>query len=157
MIIYKDFITLNLDKLKLVWQWRNDESVGQFMLNKSIKFEEHLNFIEQLKTSKDKKYFLLFKENQAFGVIYFNNITNQTCEFGLYAKPNLKGVGQILMNEIIKYAFENLKVNTLKAYVFKDNRKALKLYQQNHFTIYDEDKDFYHICLKQSDCKALLS
>ncbi|ECX4266014.1 UDP-4-amino-4,6-dideoxy-N-acetyl-beta-L-altrosamine N-acetyltransferase, partial [Campylobacter coli] len=92
MIIYKDFITLNLDKLKLVWQWRNDESVGQFMLNKSIKFEEHLNFIEQLKTSKDKKYFLLFKENQAFGVIYFNNITNQTCEFGLYAKPNLKGV-----------------------------------------------------------------
>ncbi|EAH5992037.1 UDP-4-amino-4,6-dideoxy-N-acetyl-beta-L-altrosamine N-acetyltransferase [Campylobacter jejuni] len=157
MIIYKDFITLNLDKLKLVWQWRNDESVGQFMLNKSIKFKEHLNFIEQLKTSKDKKYFLLFKENQAFGVIYFNNITNQTCEFGLYAKPNLKGVGQILMNEIIKYAFENLKVNTLKAYVFKDNRKALKLYQQNHFTIYDEDKDFYHICLKQSDCKALPS
>ncbi|ECL4335892.1 UDP-4-amino-4,6-dideoxy-N-acetyl-beta-L-altrosamine N-acetyltransferase [Campylobacter jejuni] len=157
MIIYKDFITLNLDKLKLVWQWRNDENVGQFMLNKSIKFEEHLNFIEQLKTSKDKKYFLLFKENQAFGVIYFNNITNQTCEFGLYAKPNLKGVGQILMNEIIKYAFENLKVNTLKAYVFKDNRKALKLYQQNHFTIYDEDKDFYHICLKQSDCKALPS
>ncbi|HED1003725.1 TPA: UDP-4-amino-4,6-dideoxy-N-acetyl-beta-L-altrosamine N-acetyltransferase [Campylobacter jejuni] len=157
MIIYKDFITLNLDKLKLVWQWRNDESVGQFMLNKSIKFEEHLNFIEQLKTSKDKKYFLLFKENQAFGVIYFNNITNQTCEFGLYAKPNLKGVGQILMNEIIKYAFENLKVNTLKAYVFKDNRKALKLYQQNHFTIYEEDKDFYHICLKQSDCKALPS
>ncbi|EAL7524683.1 UDP-4-amino-4,6-dideoxy-N-acetyl-beta-L-altrosamine N-acetyltransferase, partial [Campylobacter coli] len=53
--------------------------------------------------------------------------------------------------------FENLKVNTLKAYVFKDNRKALKLYQQNHFTIYDEDKDFYHICLKQSDCKALPS
>ncbi|AHW92336.1 TPA: UDP-4-amino-4,6-dideoxy-N-acetyl-beta-L-altrosamine N-acetyltransferase [Campylobacter jejuni] len=157
MIIYKDFITLNLDKLKLVWQWRNDESVGQFMLNKSIKFEEHLNFIEQLKTSKDKKYFLLFKENQVFGVIYFNNITTKSCEFGLYAKPNLKGVGQILMNEIIKYAFENLKVNTLKAYVFKDNHKALKLYQQNHFTIYDEDKDFYHICLKQSDCKALPS
>ncbi|EDO9710729.1 UDP-4-amino-4,6-dideoxy-N-acetyl-beta-L-altrosamine N-acetyltransferase, partial [Campylobacter jejuni] len=25
------------------------------------------------------------------------------------------------------------------------------------FTIYDEDKDFYHICLKQSDCKALPS
>ncbi|EAH9361535.1 GNAT family N-acetyltransferase, partial [Campylobacter coli] len=91
------------------------------------------------------------------GVIDFVNITTKSCEFGLYAKPNLKGVGQILMNEIIKYAFENLKVNTLKAYVFKDNRKALKLYQQNHFTIYDEDKDFYHICLKQSDCKALPS
>ncbi|EEU7008213.1 UDP-4-amino-4,6-dideoxy-N-acetyl-beta-L-altrosamine N-acetyltransferase, partial [Campylobacter jejuni] len=68
MIIYKNFITLNLDELKLVWQWRNDENISQFMLNKSIKFEEHVNFIEQLKTSKDKKYFLLFKENQAFGI-----------------------------------------------------------------------------------------
>ncbi|EDO6873703.1 UDP-4-amino-4,6-dideoxy-N-acetyl-beta-L-altrosamine N-acetyltransferase, partial [Campylobacter coli] len=104
-----------------------------------------------------KKYFLVFQDEQIIGVIDFVNITTKSCEFGLYAKPNLKGVGQILMNEIIKYAFENLKVNTLKAYVFKDNRKALQLYQQNHFTIYDEDKDFYHICLKQSDCKALPS
>ncbi|EEU7368112.1 UDP-4-amino-4,6-dideoxy-N-acetyl-beta-L-altrosamine N-acetyltransferase, partial [Campylobacter jejuni] len=54
-------------------------------------------------------------------------------------------------------AFEILKVDTLKAYVFKDNHKALKLYQQNHFTIYDEDKDFYYVCLKQSHCKALPS
>ncbi|EJX6054124.1 UDP-4-amino-4,6-dideoxy-N-acetyl-beta-L-altrosamine N-acetyltransferase, partial [Campylobacter jejuni] len=32
-----------------------------------------------------------------------------------------------------------------------------KLYQQNHFTIYDEDEDFYYVCLKQSNCKTLLS
>lgn len=157
MIIYKDFITLNLDELKLIWQWRNDESISQFMLNKSIKFEEHLNFIEQLKTSKDKKYFLLFKEKQAFGVIYFNNITNQTCEFGLYAKPRLKGVGQVLMNEIINYAFEILKIKSLKAFVFKDNEKALKLYKNNDFTITKKDGDFFYIALDNPNCKALLS
>ncbi|ELR6074153.1 UDP-4-amino-4,6-dideoxy-N-acetyl-beta-L-altrosamine N-acetyltransferase, partial [Campylobacter jejuni] len=103
------------------------------------------------------KYFLVFQDEQIIGVIDFVNITTKSCEFGLYAKPDLKGVGQILMNEIIKYAFESLKVNTLKAYVFKSNHKALKLYQQNHFTIYDEDKDFYYVYLKQSNCKTLLS
>lgn len=90
-------------------------------------------------------------------MIDFVNITTKSCEFGLYAIPDLKGVGQVLMNEIKKYAFEILKVDTLKAYVFKDNHKALKLYQQNHFTIYDEDKDFYYVYLRQSHCKALLS
>ncbi len=90
-------------------------------------------------------------------MIDFVNITTKSCEFGLYAKPDLKGVGQILMNEILKYAFEILKIDTLKAYVFKNNHKALKLYQQNHFTIYDEDEDFYYVCLKQSNCKTLLS
>ncbi|HEA8077179.1 TPA: UDP-4-amino-4,6-dideoxy-N-acetyl-beta-L-altrosamine N-acetyltransferase [Campylobacter jejuni] len=148
MIIYKDFITLNLDELKLIWQWRNDKNIGQFMLNKSIKFEEHLNFIKQLKTSRSKKYFLLFKENQAFGVIYFNNITNQTCEFGLYAKPNLKGVGQILMNEIKKYAFEILKIKTLKACVFKQNQRALSLYLKNNFYIYYEDGNMFYLELR---------
>lgn len=128
MIIYKDFITLNLDELKLVWQWRNDESIGQFMLNKSIKFEEHLNFIEQLKTSKDKKYFLLYKAKEALGIIYFRKITKINCEFRLYTKPNLKGVGQILINEIIKYAFEILTIKSLKACVFKQNQRALNLY-----------------------------
>ncbi|EJY0263871.1 UDP-4-amino-4,6-dideoxy-N-acetyl-beta-L-altrosamine N-acetyltransferase [Campylobacter jejuni] len=157
MIIYKNFITLNLDELKLVWQWRNDENISQFMLNKSIKFEEHVNFIEQLKTSKDKKYFLLFKENQAFGVIYFNNITNQTCEFGLYAKPHLKGVGQILMNEIKKYAFKILKIKALKACVFKNNEKALKLYKNNDFTITKEDEEFFYIILHNPNSKAFPS
>ncbi|ECK7678147.1 UDP-4-amino-4,6-dideoxy-N-acetyl-beta-L-altrosamine N-acetyltransferase [Campylobacter coli] len=157
MIKLKNFTELNSQEIELIFKWRNHPDINQFMKTKYIDFEEHLRFLKKLHQDSSKKYFLVFQDEQIIGVIDFVNITTKSCEFGLYAKPNLKGVGQILMNEIIKYAFENLKVNTLKAYVFKNNHKALKLYQQNHFTIYDEDKDFYHICLKQSDCKALPS
>ncbi|MGQ2688408.1 UDP-4-amino-4,6-dideoxy-N-acetyl-beta-L-altrosamine N-acetyltransferase [Campylobacter coli] len=157
MIGLKDFTHLNGNEILLIWQWRNDEKISQFMKTKYIDFQEHLNFITSLKKDQSKKYFLVFKDDGAIGVIDFINIMQDSCEFGLYAKPDLKGIGQILIQEIKKYAFENLKVNTLKAYVFKDNRKALQLYQQNHFTIYDEDKDFYYVCLKQSHCKALPS
>ncbi|HEC2815902.1 UDP-4-amino-4,6-dideoxy-N-acetyl-beta-L-altrosamine N-acetyltransferase [Campylobacter jejuni] len=156
MIKLKNFIELNSQEIDLIFKWRNDIYISQFMKTKQIDFEEHLRFIKSLHQDSSKKYFLVFQDEQIIGVIDFINIAAKSCEFGLYAKPNLKGVGQILMNEIIKYAFEILKVDTLKAYVFKNNHKALKLYQQNHFTIYDEDKNFYYIYLKQSHCKALL-
>ncbi|EEU7008147.1 GNAT family N-acetyltransferase, partial [Campylobacter jejuni] len=74
-----------------------------------------------------------------------------------YAKPHLKGVGQILMNEIKKYAFEILKIKALKACVFKNNEKALKLYKNNDFTITKEDEEFFYIILHNPNCKALLS
>lgn len=90
-------------------------------------------------------------------MIDFVNITTKSCEFGLYAKPDLKGVGQILINEIIKYAFEILKIKNLKACVFKDNEKALKLYKNNNFIITKEDGDFFYIVLDNPNCKTLLS
>ncbi|EAL8349175.1 GNAT family N-acetyltransferase, partial [Campylobacter jejuni] len=66
-------------------------------------------------------------------------------EFGLYAKPNLKGVGQILINQIKKYAFEILKIKSLKACVFKQNQRALNLYLKNNFYIYDEDEEMFYL------------
>ncbi len=147
MIIYKNFTHLNDDEIKLIWQWRNDENVAKFMKNKKILLEEHYSFVSKLSKLNDKKYFLLFKENTTIGVIYFINITQDSCEFGLYAKPNLKGVGQILMQEIKKYAFDTLKVKELKACVFKQNEKALKLYKNNDFIITKENNDFFYLNL----------
>ncbi|EKJ5773571.1 UDP-4-amino-4,6-dideoxy-N-acetyl-beta-L-altrosamine N-acetyltransferase [Campylobacter coli] len=145
MIIYKDFIRLNDHEIKLIWQWRNNEKISRFMKTKYIDFQEHLNFITGLKKDQSKKYFLVFKDNEAIGVIYFINIMQDSCEFGLYAKPDLKGMGQILMQEIKKYAFENLKIKKLKACVFKQNKKALDLYLKNGFCIKNEDENMFYV------------
>ncbi|ECL6414563.1 TPA: UDP-4-amino-4,6-dideoxy-N-acetyl-beta-L-altrosamine N-acetyltransferase [Campylobacter coli] len=145
MIYLKDFTHLDKKEILLVWQWRNDEKISQFMKTKYIDFQEHLNFIITLKKDQTKKYFLVFKDNEAIGVIDFINIMQDSCEFGLYAKPNLKGVGQILMQEIKKYAFENLKIKELKACVFKQNKRALDLYLKNSFFVISENDDFFFL------------
>ncbi|HEF1919730.1 TPA: UDP-4-amino-4,6-dideoxy-N-acetyl-beta-L-altrosamine N-acetyltransferase [Campylobacter coli] len=145
MIYLKDFTHLDKKEILLVWQWRNDEKISQFMKTKYIDFQEHLNFIITLKKDQTKKYFLVFKDNEAIGVIDFINIMQDSCEFGLYAKPNLKGVGQILMQEIKKYTFENLKIKELKACVFKQNKRALDLYLKSGFFVTSENDDFFFL------------
>lgn len=145
MIYLKDFTHLDKQEILLVWQWRNDEKISQFMKAKYIDFQEHLNFITSLKKDRSKKYFLVFKDNEAIGVIDFINIAKDSCEFGLYAKPDLKGMGQILMQEIKKYTFEKLKIKKLKACVFKQNKRALDLYLKNGFFVTSENDEFFFL------------
>ena len=52
---------------------------------------------------------------------------------GIYANPDKKRVGDILLNEIIKFAFETKKIKCLKAEVYKINSSATKLYNRFGF------------------------
>ncbi|MCV3487651.1 UDP-4-amino-4,6-dideoxy-N-acetyl-beta-L-altrosamine N-acetyltransferase [Campylobacter lari] len=126
MIILKDFIHLNQEEIKLVLKWRNNESIAKFMKTQNITLKEHLSFLSSLKTNTTKKYFLVYDDKIIIGVINFINITNNSCEFGLYGIK--KGVGNLLMQKIKSYAFSVLKIQTLNACVFKENTKALNLY-----------------------------
>jgi len=129
-----DFVDLPQDDKKMVLEWRNDGNIRKWMKTKEkIGLDAHLNFIDVLRKQEDKKYFLVKQRGEAIGVIDFTNINQISTEFGLYAKPHLKGVGKVLMNLIIDYAFHTLKVKTLVAHVFEENKSALKLYQAYGF------------------------
>ncbi|EDC2882078.1 UDP-4-amino-4,6-dideoxy-N-acetyl-beta-L-altrosamine N-acetyltransferase, partial [Campylobacter lari] len=104
----KNFIDLNEFEKEFVLKYRNDKNINKFMKNKNITHEEHLNFLSDLKTNINKKYFLVYENEQIIGVIDFVNIALNSCEFGLYGIK--KGVGNLLMEEIKNYAFNVLKV-----------------------------------------------
>ena len=108
----------------------------------------HLEFIKSLKNDKTKRYFVVFEKNLAIGVIDFIDINENSCEFGLYKNPNLKGVGKALLEKTIDYAFKILKCKVLKACVFKENLKALNLYLKKGFKISSENNEFYFIRLE---------
>ncbi|ELB9335823.1 UDP-4-amino-4,6-dideoxy-N-acetyl-beta-L-altrosamine N-acetyltransferase [Campylobacter upsaliensis] len=154
MIELRNFISLNENELKELLKWRN--SVGNFMKTQNISLKEHLNFVKSLKNDASRRYFVVFKGGQSIGVIHLFNISLQTCEFGLYAKPNLRGVGQLLMNEVLNYAFDTLKVQILKACVFKTNERALTLYLKNDFKIINEDEIMLYLCKRGGGGNPLL-
>lgn len=160
MIELKDFTTLTRAEQYLILAWRNDIKITAFVKTKEISFKEHFDFIKALKQEKTKKYFLVYENEEILGVISFVNITPYSCEFGLYQNPHLQGKGKVLMQEILNYAFNILKVLELQSSVLKFNQKALKLYLNLGFYIQKEDEQSFIIKLVKphrigKDCKNL--
>jgi UDP-4-amino-4,6-dideoxy-N-acetyl-beta-L-altrosamine N-acetyltransferase len=118
----------------MILDWRNSESVKKYMYNSDdIQLENHLNFIEKLKDSTDKLYFLVQKNDEYIGVIDFTNISSKSVDMGLYTNPNTRGNGKVLMTQIINYSFNILKKEIIYAEVFEDNQKAFNLYKNFGF------------------------
>lgn len=132
-----NFTTLSESQKKMILTWRNHENVKAHMYNTNdISEVEHFSFIEALQTREDRRYFLVQNAGVDIGVIDFNDISKESAVMGLYANPTLhqKGVGSLLMDAIVTYAFETLKVHILKAEVFEINTKAKALYEKFGFS-----------------------
>jgi len=129
-----NFIDLTSNEKEMLLEWRNDSSIRQWMFTKElISLENHLNYIETLVDKKDRVYFMLKEEGKAIGVIDFTNISKNKANIGLYAKPFLKGKGEILMSTILDYGFNVLKVKTLISEVLNSNQSAIRLYKKFNF------------------------
>ena len=130
-----NFIDLELEEKEMILKWRNHPEIRKWMYNQDeIKLEEHLNFIESLKSRKDKLYFLVKKEEEFIGVIDFTQLVEKkSVHMGIYSNPNLKGNGKILLNKIIDYSFNNLKVERIFSEGLMENEKAYILYKSFNF------------------------
>jgi len=131
-----NFTNLSLEEKKMILEWRNHKDIRKWMYNRDIiGLSEHLSYIDSLASKKDRLYFIVKYRDEVIGVIDFTNIDhiNNKTDFGIYAKPNSRGFGKILMSTIIDYAFCNLKMDRLIAEVFIENSRAISLYKKFNF------------------------
>jgi UDP-4-amino-4,6-dideoxy-N-acetyl-beta-L-altrosamine N-acetyltransferase len=132
-----NFVNLSLDEKKMVLDWRNHPNIKKWMYTQEdITLNNHLKFLEQLAENKDKLYFLVKKNQKFIGVVDFYNFYNKTsAEFGLYSNPynKIPGVGRILEEVAIDYAFKNLKIKKLKLEVFAENIQVINLHKKYKF------------------------
>jgi UDP-4-amino-4,6-dideoxy-N-acetyl-beta-L-altrosamine N-acetyltransferase len=135
-----NFIDLNYEEKNMVLEWRNRLDIQKMMYSQSdIPLEKHLEFIDSLRVITDKLYFLVKKDNINIGVIYFTQIkSNESLVMGIYANPNLKGYGKVLLETIIYFSFEILKVVKIYSEVYFENEKAYLLYKSYGFKEYAE-------------------
>ena len=135
-----NFIDLNYEEKNMILEWRNRLDIQKMMYTQSdIPLEKHLEFIDSLRVITDKLYFLVKKDNINIGVIYFTQIkSNESLVMGIYANPNLKGYGKVLLETIIYFSFEILKVVKIYSEVYFENEKAYLLYKSYGFKEYAE-------------------
>jgi UDP-4-amino-4,6-dideoxy-N-acetyl-beta-L-altrosamine N-acetyltransferase len=104
------------------------------MLNDTeISLEDHLHFIDLLPSKSDRRYFLVQQKSDYIGVIDLNNTTEDSAELGIYANPDMRGVGNILMTALIDYS-ASMRLSKLIANVFITNVRALNLYRKFEFS-----------------------
>ena len=148
-----NFTTLSEPQKAMILEWRNHPSVRANMYNTDvITKEEHFAFIDSLPTRENKRYFLVQEGETDIGVIDFNDISNISTKLGIYANPFLtqKGIGTLLMQTLIAYAFDVLKTPILEAEVFAHNERAIHLYEKfgfkEKFRRYIKEKEI--ICME---------
>lgn len=133
MIQLLNFTTLDLTQRELILSWRNHPSVRKWMINDNeISLGEHLHFIDLLGTKTNSRYFLVQNESHYIGVINLTEIQNDSAILGIYANPDMRGVGSILMTALIDYT-SMLGISNLVANVFITNVRARNLYQKFEF------------------------
>jgi UDP-4-amino-4,6-dideoxy-N-acetyl-beta-L-altrosamine N-acetyltransferase len=131
-----NFTKLSQDEKLCVLKMRNYPEIKKWMYSaEDISELQHLSFIESLSNNSIKKYFLVTNRD-IIGVIYFNDIFDESCSFGLYANPfvHIPGVGRMLEELAIAYASRQLKIKHLNLEVFEGNKKVINLHKKYGFS-----------------------
>jgi UDP-4-amino-4,6-dideoxy-N-acetyl-beta-L-altrosamine N-acetyltransferase len=139
--VLKKFEDLCDDESNFALKIRNHPDVRSQMYNSNvIDKNEHLKFIKSLLGKEDTKYFLVFANEVAIGVINFKSIDCKLkkCEFGIYANldSDYPKKGYLLISVAKKYALTALELKEIYLEVYAENVKALNLYKKNGFTNY---------------------
>lgn len=144
-VSFVNYVDLNRANKEKVLKYRNQEDVRKWMINDSeITLEKHLNFITNLKKSKDKHYFAAFKDNDLIGGLNIVDCNSNRCSVGLFLGKKFRddGIELAYFSQLYVFNFLNLKEIIIKVHV--DNKNAIdynlflgyKLYDIKGFWLY---------------------
>lgn len=127
---FKNFCIIDENEIEMVWKWRNHISVSQWMYSTNyIEFDNHLKFIESLKNTKSKEYWLVYRNKCAIGVFSIVDIKDSIGEWGYYIAPEFHGLN--LSVEFyyftLCYVFETLGFKGIYGYAKESNKAANSL------------------------------
>lgn len=125
---FKNFIHLNNKEISLIWSWRNDSRIANWMSNQAvIPLEKHTKFVKDLKNQTNKLYWLVFKDDTPVGVLDIVNIDLEKMVgfLGYYLSPNLIDSGDGLeFNYYCRFfLFNTLNFNKLTGEIMVENTK----------------------------------
>ena len=139
-ILLKKILKLTKSQKEEIRKLRNSTYVNSQMYNDHvINKEEHANWLQSLKTNKNKCVFgVLYEINnqkKVLGLVSLNNInlTNKQTEWAFYIKKkNIFGLGPALEFNLIDFVFKN-NFNNLLCEVLISNESVINLHKKFFF------------------------
>lgn len=130
---------LKEEDIELVRQWRNSPEVSQYMYTENfISKEQQVKWFERIEQEKNSKYWIINYEGNKIGVASLTDIDrkNRKCFWGFYlGVSNLrgKGIGAKIEYNVLKYVFEDIRLNKLCGEVLSFNEKVIKMHEKFGF------------------------
>lgn len=128
-VIFKNFSNISESERHEILNWRNDDLVRSMMISKDIiSFENHLKFLENLKKSDDKAYWIAEYKTRKIGVVDLYNISSDKAFWGYYLNPQFIGssYGILLEYLILEIAFSVFKLKELCCESLTINESVIK-------------------------------
>lgn len=130
---------IKLEDKEMIRQWRNMPEVAKYMYSDhNITLEEHENWFNRILKDKESHYFIIVSDEQDVGLVNLYNLDyeHKRCYWAFYlANPSVrgKGVGSFVEYSILKYVFQELKLNKLCAEVLDFNESVLNMHKSFGF------------------------
>ncbi|ERS10121.1 hypothetical protein Q668_20935 [Alcanivorax sp. PN-3] len=138
--------------LELVLDWRNHPDVRCFMFSRhEIALGEHKAWFEKASQQENRHLLVYEQDSQASGFVNLAVSVGGIAEWGFYTDPVApKGTGKALGDQLLSYAFGELKLHKLVGQVLAYNERSRNFHlrlgfqqegilRQQHF-----DGDKYH-------------
>ncbi|MFF6014771.1 UDP-4-amino-4,6-dideoxy-N-acetyl-beta-L-altrosamine N-acetyltransferase [Lysinibacillus fusiformis] len=129
-----------VDDLEKVLTWRNQENIRSVMFNNNIiEWEQHKNWYEKIKNSKNNISKIFTVNNVDYGILNIYDIDNYSnkCSWGFYIGDNNapKGTGVLLGYTSLEFVFKELKFRKLCAEVIETNKISCNFHKKLGFKL----------------------
>ncbi|MGA2414792.1 MAG: UDP-4-amino-4,6-dideoxy-N-acetyl-beta-L-altrosamine N-acetyltransferase [Candidatus Sulfotelmatobacter sp.] len=129
-------------------EWRNLPEVRKYMYtDHEIGREEHRAWFSRILRDPTCKYWIIVYDGREVGVVNLYNIDhrNRRGHWGFYVGPKdrLKGVASFAWFSVLRFVFEELKLQKLCGEVLASNQAALNMHKK--FGFYQEGSFRKHV------------
>ncbi|MDR2555814.1 MAG: GNAT family N-acetyltransferase [Fibromonadaceae bacterium] len=121
-----------------ILELRNSEFVkNNFVIREQFTEQSQKKWLDSVVATGKAIQYIILNDNLPIGSVYIRNIdyTQKNGEFGIFMREDFtgKGFGVVATKEILKIAFEKLKLHRVYLRVFPDNLSAIKAYEKAGF------------------------
>ena len=138
-VIMDDVITVRdmlPTDIELVYQWRNDPRVRQFMFNTApLDPNSHADWFDKTHRDPLRHLLLVCQDGRPFGFAQFTVESNRSiADWGFYADPNgPKGQGKILGHAALDYGFGIIGLHKICGQVIEKNPRSIQFHERLGF------------------------
>ena len=128
---------MRCSELELVYKWRNDQRIREYMFNSDeISEIDHKVWFENSTNDPSRDLLIISRDGEPFGFAQFKiSVCKTVADWGFYVDPDgRKGQGTILGNYVLEYGFKEIGLRRIYAEVLETNGRSHSLHIRLGFT-----------------------